>query len=73
MPGRLPLNVIGIVSQMEWALVFLEWAGSLNGPPSAELIRRRFDVSRATSYRYKSAYDAMVERKLIHPAKGERA
>jgi hypothetical protein len=55
---------------MEWSLVFLAWASELRDYPTPELIRQRFDVSRATAYRYRDAYNVLVERRLIPPPKG---
>lgn len=63
---RLPA---GVFSQFEWALMFLAWASELHQPPMPELIRRHFGVLRATAYRYRNAYNDLVERQLIPPPK----
>lgn len=58
--GTLPKNVVGIVGLLEWALAFARWASLLREPPTWEQISERWDVSRATAYRYKSAWEAAV-------------
>ena len=65
--GNLPKNVAGLVNNLHWALVFAQWAASLRTPPTVKQIRDRFGVSRATGYRYKSAWEAAVGAHLLAP------
>jgi hypothetical protein len=58
--GQLHANVLGIVNHLQWAMEFVTWASSLRTAPSPAQIQQRFGVSRATSYRYKAAWDAVA-------------
>jgi hypothetical protein len=71
--GQLPKNVAGIVDRLHWSLVFTRWAASLHNPPTVAQISERFGVSRATSYRYKAAWEAAVGAGYAPPPKDLRA
>jgi hypothetical protein len=64
---RLPKNVPGIVNALHWAMQFAAWAASLHAPPTAQQISEHFGVSRATGYRYRSAWEAAVFQNIIPP------
>lgn len=69
----LPKNVAGLVNGLHWALVFVQWSASLRQPPTVQQICDRFGVSRATGYRYKSAWEAAVAQRLVEPPASLRA
>lgn len=71
--GHLPKNVAGLVNNLQWALVFIRWSSSLRTPPTVQQICERFGVSRATGYRYKSAWEAAVGQHMIAPPTSLRA
>ena len=52
----------GMVSALEFALAFHDWA--LVNRVTVESIRSRWGVSRATAYRYLNAWRAIQERRL---------
>jgi hypothetical protein len=62
-----PKNVAGIVNALHWALQFTAWAKSLRSPPTPAQISEHFGVSRATGYRYRSAWEAAVGQSIIPP------
>lgn len=53
--GRLD-NYTTTVQAMRFAL----WAGQLHAAPTIEQIRHRFDCSRATAYRWRAVYLAVI-------------
>lgn len=53
----------GISCALEFALVFAEWAESLGGGLTQAAIVQRFGCSRATSYRWFNAWQAMKARR----------
>jgi transposase len=42
-------------------LRFIDWANRLGGSPTHTQIQQRYGVSRATAYRWKSAWDTVKE------------
>lgn len=48
----------GTATVFELAIRFHEWADQLRVPLTADLIKKHWGVSRATSYRWLSAYNA---------------
>jgi hypothetical protein len=71
--GSLPKGAIGILSQLHWSLTFTHWALLLNDVPTVQQICERFDVSRATGYRYRAAWEAAVAQQLVAPPRSLRA
>jgi hypothetical protein len=63
--GRLPKGAVGLLSQLHWSLTFTQWAASLRGIPTVQQICDRFEVSRATGYRYRAAWEAAVAQQLV--------
>lgn len=50
---------------MHNAIAFVRWADSFHRPITAEDIRNRWDVSRATSYRWLAAYNNAPTREQV--------
>jgi len=50
--------VAGMATSIESVLAFAAWADQMGARLSADAIRQRFECSRATSYRWLSAYRA---------------
>ena len=71
--GHLPKGAVGLLSQLHWSLTFTHWASSLNDIPTVQQICERFDVSRATGYRYRAAWEAAVAQQLVEPPRSLRA
>lgn len=46
----------GVRHQLELGIQFARWADQLHYVPTPAMVMRRFNVSRATAYRYLSAY-----------------
>jgi hypothetical protein len=65
--GHLPKGSVGILNQLHWSLTFTQWATSLKDIPTVEQICNRFEVSRATGYRYRAAWEAAVAQQLVPP------
>ena len=55
-------HAMGMASALEFALEFGEWASECRHL-TPELIQRRWGVSRATSYRYLTAWNAVQGRR----------
>jgi transposase len=54
-------DVQGCRTSFELALRFIDWANRLGGTPTRAQIQERYGVSRATAYRWKSAWDTVKE------------
>lgn len=53
---------IGITSSLQAAVEFWLWTQSLHGEPTREAIQAHYGCSRATAYRYLSAYRNVASR-----------
>ena len=58
---HLPAGSIGMVCALEFAMEFRKWADAQHAL-TADAIKARWQVSRATSYRWLSAYRNVVSR-----------
>ena len=54
---------LGMTSALEFALEFQDWATRPGQAVTREAIQNRWDVSRATAYRYLAAWRATQERR----------
>lgn len=56
-PPHIPKNTVGMINALEFSFTFSKWAESLKSPMSVQMIMNHFGVSRATAYRWKSAWE----------------
>lgn len=59
---QVPPAAVGMASGLEFAFEFLHWASAFRRPPHWREIAGRWQVDRATAYRYRAAYLRFLER-----------
>ena len=59
---------VGIANSLEAALDFFDWASSLRGELTHTAIQNHYQCSRATAYRWLSAYRAVAARRAMRSA-----
>lgn len=60
---RLPPNAVGMLTALEFALAFNDWATTPGQAVTPDTIRDRWGVSRATAYRYLRSWQMTQERR----------
>lgn len=71
MADRMPRHFhvpAGFTTSLDFAMYFNKWAAARGGDPSIDDITCRFEVSRATAFRWRRAYRDALERNRARAA-----